>query len=124
MEGQGHTDGRTRGEESIEVVTQHDWEGNDCLAVTIAQATAEAWTGDPDDAMSLPPVGTVVDADALEQLFAPTRARHRTATDGGQPDRTEATEPARVRFTYVGYDVTISEGGVVVVEEPSSTADV
>ena len=106
-------------QEASKVVVQHDWDGEDCLAVTIARAAAEAWTGDSDDAMTLPPVGSVVDPDALENLFAPSRNRGRPATDGGQP--TEGQEPASsVRFTYVGYNVSISENGVVVVEDPSS----
>ncbi|SFR50804.1 HalOD1 output domain-containing protein [Halogeometricum limi] len=109
--------------EAVEIVVQHDWDGPECLAVTIARAAAEAWTGDPDDAMTLPPVGTVVDPDALENLFAPARARGRPATDGGQPTTHDDASPSRVRFTYVGYNVSISENGVVVVEDPSSLDD-
>jgi hypothetical protein len=108
--------------EASKVVVQHDWEGEDCLAVTIARAAAEAWTGDSDDAMTLPPVGSVVDPDALESLFAPSRNRGRPATDGGHPTAGE-TSTSRVRFTYVGYNVSISENGVVVVEDPSSVDD-
>ena len=106
--------------EVSKIVVEHDWDGEDCLAVTIARAAAEAWTGDPDDAMTLPPVGSVVDPDALESLFAPTRNRGRPATDGGHPTDDDHASASRVRFTYVGYNVTISEDGVVVVEDPSS----
>lgn len=106
--------------ETSKIVVEHDWNGADCLAVTIARAAAEAWTGNPDDAMTLPPVGSIVDPDALESLFAPTRDRGRPATDGGYPTDDEHASPSRVRFTYVGYNVTISDDGVVVVEDPTS----
>ncbi|MDS0294033.1 HalOD1 output domain-containing protein [Halogeometricum luteum] len=109
--------------ETSKIVVEHDWDGGDCLAVTIARAAAEAWTGNPDDAMTLPPVGSVVDPDALESLFAPTRNRGRPATDGGHPTADEGASPSRVRFTYVGYNVTISEDGVVVVEDPTSAGE-
>ncbi|WP_363463734.1 HalOD1 output domain-containing protein [Halogeometricum borinquense] len=108
--------------ERSRVVVQHDWNGEDCLAVTIARAAAEAWTGNPDDAMTLPPVGSIVDPDALESLFEPARSRGRPATDGGYPS-TDGAAQSRVRFTYVGYNVTISEDGVVVVEDPSTLAN-
>ena len=122
-------DAMTRGAEPelneiSKIVVEHDWDGEDCLAVTIARAAAEAWTGNPDDAMTLPPVGSVVDPDALESLFAPTRNRGRPATDGGRPGTDERASPSRVRFTYVGYNVTISEDGVVVVEDPSNLSEV
>lgn len=104
------------------VVVRHDWEGGDCLAVTIARAAAEAWTGDADDAMKLPPVGSVVDPDALESLFAPARDRGQPTTDGGNPAADE-TSLSQVRFTYIGYNVSVSENGVVVVEDPSSVND-
>jgi hypothetical protein len=101
--------------ERTRVELQHDWDGVDGIAVTVARAVAEAWTGDPGDALSLPPVGSVIDPDALERLFAPVQRGSETlpATDGGQP--------AVVRFGYVGYDVTVSEDGIVTVAEPEDT---
>lgn len=96
-----------RGGESV--VVQHDWEGGAGIAVTVARAAAEAWTGDRTDAISLPPVGTVIDTDALERLFTP--ADQRSGSDG--------SELAVVAFGYVGYEVSVREDGRVTVEEPA-----
>lgn len=92
------------------VVVHHDWESTEGVAVTVARAVAEAWTGDQRDAMSLPPVGSVIDVDALQRLFvsSPGKFGGRAAPDA---------EPPLVRFRYVGYDVTVRQDGLVTVEE-------
>lgn len=104
-----------RGESSGEtpVTLRHDWDSADGVAVTVARATAEAWTGDQTDALSLPPVGSVIDPDALERLFSPVGG------ESVEPPATDGGNPAVVRFGYVGYDVTVSERGVVTVDEPT-----
>ncbi len=56
------------------------------------------------DPLTLPPLQTVVDCDALESLFGGRRE--------GRADATGIT----ATFEYVGYDVTVG-GGRVVVEE-------
>lgn len=92
------------------VVVHHDWESAEGVAVTVARAVAEAWTGDQTDATSLPPVGSAVDVDALERLFV--------SSSGESVDRAAAgAGPAMVRFGYVGYDVTVRQDGLVSVEE-------
>lgn len=93
------------------VIAYHDWDGTEGVAVTVAQTVAEAWTGDPNDALSLPPVGSVVDVDALQRLFV---SLSREFVGGPNAD---GPEPATVRFEYVGYDVTVREDGFVLVEE-------
>lgn len=96
------------------VVVHHDWEGRDGVAVTVAQAVAEAWTGNPRDAMSLPPVGSAVDVDALKRLFASS------ARESVDRPNTDGAEPATVRFGYVGFNVTVRADGLVTVEESVS----
>ncbi|MFC6824051.1 HalOD1 output domain-containing protein [Halopelagius fulvigenes] len=93
------------------VVLRHDWEGATGIAVTVARAVAEAWTGDQTDALSLPPVGSVVDTDALERLFE--------SLNRNPPVRNrDESELAVVQFGYIGYEVSVREDGQVTVEEP------
>jgi len=67
------------------------------LSERIVTAVADAADTTPDE---LEPLYTVVDPDALEQLFAPTAAGN-TRTDG------------QIMFTYGGYHVTVTSDGIV-----------
>ncbi|WP_175454344.1 HalOD1 output domain-containing protein [Halopelagius longus] len=99
------------GSDGKTVVLRHDWDGACGVAVTVARAAAEAWTGDQTDALSLPPVGSVIDTDALERLFASLNREPSVRPN------TDESELAFVRFKYVGYEVSVREDGRVTVEE-------
>ncbi|ELY36495.1 HalOD1 output domain-containing protein [Natronorubrum tibetense] len=71
---------------------------------TIVDAVSEAEDCDP---LTLPPLWNVIDPEALDALFEPTR--------GGQP------RAGRVSFAYVGYEITVdvtTETTVTVSIEP------
>lgn len=72
----------------------------------VVEATAAVDGVDPTD---LPPLGTVLDPDALDSLFV---------------DRFDGTprEGGRVEFTYVGHAVTVEADGEVVVEPADEDA--
>ena len=61
----------------------------------IVTAVADAEGVDP---LELPPLWDVIDTEALEALFAPTR-------DGGRSRRS-----GRVEFSYYGYEITVEYG--------------
>lgn len=61
-----------------------------------------------DSALDLPPIGAVVDAEALDTLFGPTA--------GGVPRSSDRT----FLFTYAEYDVRVSFDGLVALS-PEST---
>ena len=70
---------------------------------TIIDAVSEAEDCDP---LTLPPLWNVIDPEALDALFEPTR--------GGQP------RAGRTSFTYVGYEITVdatAEAAVTVAVE-------
>ncbi|WP_247003627.1 HalOD1 output domain-containing protein [Halosolutus gelatinilyticus] len=63
----------------------------DSVTGTIVSAVSDAEDCDP---LSLPPLWDVIDSEALDELFAPTRTgRHRAGS---------------VRFDYAGYEVTVT----------------
>ncbi|SDK37819.1 HalOD1 output domain-containing protein [Natronorubrum texcoconense] len=71
---------------------------------TIVDAVSEAEDCDP---LTLPPLWNVIDPEALDALFEPTR--------GGEP------RTGRVSFVYVGYEITVdstAEAAVAVSVEP------
>lgn len=53
------------------------------------------------DSFELPPLWNSIDPEALESLFASTRANH--------------TRSGRVEFTYCGYSVTVEDGEEVTI---------
>ncbi|WP_440772141.1 HalOD1 output domain-containing protein [Natronorubrum sp. DTA28] len=71
---------------------------------TIVDAVSEAEDCDP---LTLPPLWNVIDPEALDALFEPTR--------GGRP------RTGRVSFVYAGYEITVDstgEAAVAVSVEP------
>ena len=82
----------------------------------VVEAVAER---DGRDGTELRPLGVVLDADALDALFASAAV---DGTAAVAPDGTEESDrnPARISFSYAGYRVTVlSEGVVRLVAEPA-----
>lgn len=75
------------------------WDGSEQLVFTLVSAVAD-YTGR--DALDLPPLYEVIDPDAFEQLFKPLQ-ENGTRANGG-----------RIRFTYAGCDISISNSEITV----------
>lgn len=78
------------------------------FGVRIATEIAEREGVDP--AELTPPLHQVVDPEALDVLFEPTATTDRSC-DG------------RVTFTYLGYEVTVTDDGEIDVAEATTVAD-
>lgn len=88
----------TAGGESV----QTDWRGNNQPLVAIAEAVAAFLNVPPSE---LPPLGRVVDGDALKQLLT-----------GGNPEANPV-----VSFEYQGLEITITHTEILIIE-PAPTA--
>lgn len=77
---------------------RHDWESNGPLSRTVVDAIAAVREAEPGD---VEPLGTVVDPDAMDRLFEPSRASSRR--DGA----------GHIGFEFDGYDVRVTSSGDV-----------
>ena len=73
----------------------HQLSAESRLSVTVTEAIVDAVSDAEDcDPLELPPLWNVIDSEALDGLFAPTRR--------GQP------RAGRVAFVYAGYEVSVA----------------
>lgn len=82
-----------------QVVGHHDWEASEELGTTLLEAV-ESFTGEEPEAFT--PLFETIDADALEELLAPTPSGHERSG-------------IQVRFPYKRYELAVTSGGEVAV---------
>jgi response regulator RpfG family c-di-GMP phosphodiesterase len=82
-----------------QVVGHHDWEASEELGTTLFEAV-ESFTGEEPEVLT--PLFETIDADALEELLAPTPSGHERSG-------------IQVRFPYKRYELAVTSGGEVAV---------